>query len=115
MSFADDTANAFGINYQHSPVYEREQTLGAGKTAPMLVVLAEGHIDSPFASGDYQGAVAVYQSFPKTCLVQAFAVKSRRHPDLAKRVRDRWVNDGAPGLGWNPKKNLTEAPSRDAR
>ena len=115
LSFVDETATAFDISYKRSPTYEREQTLPGGKTAPMLVVLAEGHIDNPLVSGDYVGAVAVYTSFPKTCLVQAFAVKSKKHPDEAKRARDRWVNDGAPALAWNPKKVTTDAPPRTAR
>ena len=68
---------------------------------------AEGH--TIFA---YVG-IAVYDSWPGTCLVQAIAVKSTHHADVARRVRDRWLTEGAPGLRW--EKALTAAPTTEAR
>ncbi len=113
LRFADDTATTYDIDYKKSPVYEREQSLPDRSKRPMLVVLAEGHVNAAFAMDDYAGAVAVYQSFPGTCLVQAFATKATRHPELARKARDHWVTEAAPYLTWGAK--VTEAPPLDAR
>jgi hypothetical protein len=113
LKFADETASTYDIDYKKSPVYEREQSLPDRSKRPMLVVLAEGKVNAAFANDDYVGAVAVYQSFPGTCLVQAFATKATRHPDLARKARDHWVTEAAPYLTWGAK--VTEAPSLDAR
>ncbi|HLM75714.1 MAG TPA: hypothetical protein VK459_23530, partial [Polyangiaceae bacterium] len=74
---------------------------------PMLVELREGSIDSLLAVNDYVGALAVYPSFPGTCLVRGFAVVATNHRDLALKVRERWVRDAAPGLQWEKKTKET--------
>jgi hypothetical protein len=48
-------------------------------------------------------AVAAYQSWPGTCLVQAFAVKVGTDERLAERVRERWIQEMAPALEWRPE------------
>ena len=113
MHFADEMATTYDIDFKRSPVYNREQSLPDHSKKPMLVVLAEGHVNAAFAMDDYVGAVAVYQSFPGTCLVQAFAARSTRHADLARKARDHWVTECAPYLTWG--KNVTDAPTLDSR
>ena len=113
LRFADEMATTYDIDFKKSPVYEREQSLPDRSKKPMLVVLAEGHVNAAFAQDDYVGAAAVYQSFPGTCLVQAFTAKSTRHPDLARKARDHWVTEAAPYLTWAAK--VTSAPPLDAR
>ena len=67
----------------------------------MIVELLDGRLDSILGRDDYVGAVAAYQSFPGTCLVEGFAVVATNHRELAVKVRDRWVAEGAAKLGWN--------------
>jgi hypothetical protein len=45
--------------------------------------------------------------------VSVLAVKASEHPELARRVRDRWIDEGAPRLRW--MSGITEAPKIDAR
>ncbi len=113
MHFADEMATTYDIDFKKSPVYEREQSLPDHSKKPMLVVLAEGHVNAAFAQDDYVAALSVYRSFPGTCLVQAFAARSTRHPDLARKARDHWVTEAAPYLTWGAK--VTSAPPLDAR
>jgi hypothetical protein len=115
MKFADDQASTFDVSYQTSPVYDREQKVAGDSKKPMVVQLLEGHVNAPFFQDDYVGGVAAYQSFPKTCLVEAFAALSTHHPDAARRARDRWVNDAAPGLEWDPRHVGADAPPFEDR
>lgn len=114
MDFADNAASTYGITYDASPIYDREQTLDGAKK-PMVVQLAEGRVNAPFFEDDYVGGIAAYQSFPGTCLVQAIAFIATKHADVARRARDRWVNDAAPLLQWDMKKVGDHAPPFEDR
>jgi hypothetical protein len=114
MRFADDVATTYDVEYQASPVYNREQTID-GVKKPLAVELVEGKASSPLFANDYVGAVVAYESFPGTCLVQGFAAVATHHPDIAKRARDTWINQAAPLLHWNPKKVGDAAPAFDAQ
>jgi hypothetical protein len=48
----------------------------------------------------YKAAIAVYPHGNAMCLARSFAVVAERHPELAERVRERWVSSAAPGLVW---------------
>jgi hypothetical protein len=106
------TADAYGARIHTTKIIRTQQDV-RGERHPMIVKVMDGTIESVFASDDYLGAVASYQSWPGTCLVQGFAVLATNHPELARRIRDRWVKDAAPGLLWN--KDLVEAPELTAR
>ena len=84
-----------------------------GAERPLAFRLMDGAIDSLLASDEYVGGVAAYRSWPGTCLVQGFAVVATEHRELATRVLDRWVKEGAALLGW--ERRVTEAPAFDAR
>lgn len=100
-------AQAFGVRPRFGEV-ERATYLFQGVEAPVAFQRVDGSIENMFASDDYVGAVVALQSWPGTCLVYAFAVKSTHHPKVAREVRDRWVADGAPKFRWEPK--LKAAP-----
>lgn len=76
--------------------------------APMPVMETEGRLSTLLADDHYVAGIAAYRSWPGTCLVQAYAVKVGTDPELARKVRDRWLADQAPLLRWQPE--LTEAP-----
>lgn len=107
MRYATPIAENYGVRLGQSQLVKTTQAVFEQKK-PVLVRLQEGGVESLVANDDYQGFMAAYQSWPGTCLVQGFAVVSTDHPDLAKKVRDRWVTEAIGKLVWNSK--LTEAP-----
>src|SRR5206468_2247359 len=109
---AQPTADAYGARIRTTKIIHTQQDV-RGEKLPMIIKVLDGGIESVVASDDYVGAVAAYQSWPGTCLIQGFAVIATNHPDLARRVRDRWVRDAAPGLVWS--KDVHEAPDTAAR
>lgn len=56
------------------------------------------HVDGEFSSGfsttQFSAAWAAFPAYESACLIYAVAVPWRRHPELARRVRDRWVEEG---------------------
>jgi hypothetical protein len=114
MRVADDAATTYDITYEISPIYDRDQTVD-GRKKPLVIQLAEGHVNAPFFQDDYVGGIAAYESFPGTCLVEAIAIVSTHHPEAARRARDRWVNDAAPLLQWDMKKLGDHAPPFEDR
>jgi hypothetical protein len=110
--YASTTAQAYGVRMSEPQLIKMNQQID-DETKPMLVELREGSIDSLLAVNDYVGALAVYSSYPGTCLVRGFAVVATNHRELAIKVRDRWVREAAPGLRWENK--TKEAPATDAR
>lgn len=105
-------ADAYGVRIGEVQRLQGTQEVD-GQTLPLAFKILEGGMESMFSSAEYVGAVAAYQSWPDTCLVHAFAVKSGRHRDLAIKVRQRWLTEGAPNLRWLPK--ITAAPETSAR
>jgi hypothetical protein len=79
----------------------------------MVIKVLDGAVESLVDSNDYAGAVASFQSWPGTCLIEAFAAVATHHRALAMQVRDRWVAEGAPGIRW--EKALTAAPPLNDR
>ena len=80
---------------------------------PMVVQVIDAEVDGLFSTKGYAGALAAYASFPGTCLIQGFVVVAGNHWELASRIRDRWVAEGAPRLAWHPR--VTELPRFDDR
>lgn len=105
-------AEAYGVRLGEARIVRTTQDID-GEVRPLLFKVLDGSVDSVFASDEYAGAIAAYESWPGTCLVSALAVKSTNHPDLARKVRDRWVEEGAAKLRWRP--GITDAPKTDAR
>lgn len=102
VKYASPVAQSYGIRLGESRLVTASQSLH-GEPSPMLIRLQDGGVDSIVANDDYLAFMAAYQSWPGTCLVQAFAVVSTDHPELAARVRDRWVAEAAGRLIWDKK------------
>jgi hypothetical protein len=109
---ATPPAEAYGARIGETRILHVDQKID-GERRPMAIKLIDGAVESLLDSNDYLAAVAAYQSWPGTCLIQAFAVMSTNHRDVAMKIRDRWVAEGAPGIRW--EKALTEAPPTVAR
>lgn len=110
--YASTTAQAYGVRMSEPQLIKMSQQVEE-ETKPMLVELREGTIDSLLAVDDYVGALAVYPSFPGTCLVRGFAVVATNHRDLALKVRERWMREAAPGMRWDKK--VKEPPATESR
>jgi len=100
-------ADANGVRLGERQRVRMTQSVGAD-VRPMVVELVEGRLDGILGRDDYVGAVAAYQSFPGTCLIEGFAVVATDHRDLAVKVRDRWVAEGAAKLVW--ERHVKQAP-----
>ena len=74
-----------------------------------LVTLAvDGKLSLGFSRPEFSAAWAAYSLYPKACLISAVAVPWRSTPELAQKVRDRFVEEAFVQL-----KPLTEAaPTR---
>ncbi|WP_211365329.1 hypothetical protein [Polyangium fumosum] len=100
-------AEANGVRIGGRQRIRMNQSVGA-EVRPMVIELLEGRIDNLLHRDDYLGALAAYQSFPGTCLVHGFAVVASEHPELAAKVRSRWITEAAPKLAWARK--VKQAP-----
>lgn len=58
----------------------------------------------------YLGTIASYPSWPGTCLVQGIAVLATEHPELAEKVRTRWINEGLKRFDWATSVKAAPAP-----
>ncbi len=101
-----------GLSVTSSQRVDAQQVV-QGDLKPVVVELIDADVDSVVESEGYKGALASYRSWPGTCLIQGFAVRGRKHPELAKRVRDRWVAEAATKVLWKAK--VTSAPPPKAR
>ncbi|MFO0759534.1 MAG: hypothetical protein U0359_23785 [Byssovorax sp.] len=100
-------AEALGVSFGPPTRLTREQRVGA-EVRPIEVELVEGTVDTLVSKSSYLGGLAAYTSWPRTCLIEGFAVIADRHRELATRIRERWLNEGIPRLAW--EKKLHEAP-----
>jgi hypothetical protein len=64
----------------------RDQTL--------VIQSVDGRVNWGFVSSEFSAAWAAYPAYPDACLVYAIALPWRGHAELARGVRDRWVNEG---------------------
>ena len=112
LEAATPPAEAYGVRVGASSMIHVDQKID-GERRPMVIKILDGAVESLLDANDYVAAIASYQSWPGTCLIEAFAVVATNHRDLAVKIRDRWVKEGAPALKW--EKALTEAPLTTAR
>ncbi len=80
---------------------------------PMVVQIVDAAVDGIFSVREYAGALASYPSWPGTCLIEGFVVVADNHKELAARVRDRWVAEGASHLSWHA--GMVDPPEFDDR
>lgn len=64
------------------------------KGRAIAVEWADGHLDTAFMRREYSAAWAAYGAYPDTCLVYGVGVPWREHAELARQVRDRYVDEG---------------------
>jgi len=90
-------------------------TLQVGPTSSkaMVIDVIDAAVDGLGDAKEYAGAIASYESWPGTCLIQGFIVSAAKHRALAHRIRDRWVAEAAPKLSWGSR--LTAAPAFESR
>jgi hypothetical protein len=105
-------AEASGTRILSSRVVHTVQQ-GSFGLVPMVVQVIDADVDGFFSSSEYAGALAAYPSWPGTCLIQGFVVVAGKHKELATRIRDRWVIEGAPRLTWHGR--LVDTPAFDDR
>jgi hypothetical protein len=74
----------------------------------LAVLRTTGRFTTLFNRDVYQVAVVAYDSWPGTCLVQGFAVRTGADEKLAVKVLERWLEEAAPNLRWDP--TLREKP-----
>ena len=61
---------------------------------PLVIQTVDGWVSWGIGSADFSAAWAAYPAYKDGCLIYGVAVPWREQPELAKRVRDRWVNEG---------------------
>jgi hypothetical protein len=107
---ARPVAEAFGARVLGSRLMHLEQRMGRSHR-PMVVQVIDAEVPGLLSDRSYAGALASYRSWPGTCLIQGFVVSASNHRELAGRIRDRWVAEGASRLAWQSR--LLEAPVFD--
>jgi hypothetical protein len=58
----------------------------------------DGEVSVGFTTTAFSAAWAAYPAYSDGCLIYAVAVPWREHPELARQVRDRWVNEAFPQI-----------------
>jgi hypothetical protein len=106
LDFGAPVARSFQVELSPVKITHAKLKVGAEQKT-MAIALVDGKYSS-FGSEEYAGAIAAYPSWPGTCLVAGFAAEATDHPELAARVRDRWVKEGAPRLRW--ERRVKSAP-----
>lgn len=65
---------------------------------PLVIQSVDGWVSWGIGSADFSVAWAAYPAYKDGCLIYGVALPWRDQPVLAKRVRDRWVNEGFVGF-----------------
>lgn len=60
---------------------------------PLAIRFVDGYSDFGFSRKSFSAAWAAYPAYPDACLVYAVAVPWRGQPELARRVRDRFLTE----------------------
>lgn len=58
---------------------------------PLIALAVDGSVNMGFSRSEFSAGWAAYSYYPHACMVMAVAVPWRTSPELAKRVRDRFV------------------------
>lgn len=111
LDYARPIADSYAVHLGDAEIVRMNQVVGS-EVWPMVIQLLDGSMEGITGTHEYLGALAAYQSWPGTCLVQGFAV-SGKHRSLASKVRDRWVAEAAAELKWESK--VKDAPPTTAR
>jgi hypothetical protein len=63
---------------------------------PLVGLAVDGSVNLGFSRTEFSAGWAAYAYYPHACMVMAVAVPWRDRPERAKRVRDRFLNEGFP-------------------
>ncbi len=85
---AADKADTAGAHY----AAVRGKTL-KWKKKPLLVHSTDGEVSFLFKNYEFSAAWAAYPAYRDACLVYAVVVQWQGYPELARKVRDRWVDE----------------------
>jgi hypothetical protein len=111
LDYARPIGDSYGVHLGDAQVVRMNQAVGSD-VRPIVVQLLDGSMEGITGTEEYVGAIAAYQSWPGTCLVQGFAAAAK-HRSVAIKVRDRWVAEAAAELEWESK--VKDAPPTTAR
>lgn len=70
------------------PIGERQSRW---RDQPITIQWLDGRVDTGFRRRSFSAAWSAYPAYPETCLVYAMAVPWDGQDELARKVRDRWV------------------------
>jgi hypothetical protein len=95
--WAAPTAHDFSVQVGFGPVTrfpwsaDGQKREGEGE---VVIKSVEAEINTLLSQKSYSAAYAAYVMWPKTCTIFGIAVPVRDSPELAQKVRDRYVKDG---------------------
>lgn len=88
-----DRASSYRVRY--TPVSEHASSW---RREPLVVHATDGELSFFFTRYDFSAAWAAYPAYEDGCLVYAVVVQWEGQRELARRVRDRWIEEGFSGL-----------------
>lgn len=88
-----DEAESYRVNY--APVTEHRSRW---RREPLVVHATDGELSFLFSHYDFSAAWAAYPAYEDGCLVYAVVVQWEGQRELARQVRDRWIEEGFSGL-----------------
>jgi hypothetical protein len=94
MRYAETLARprARALSVETQPIVETKLTW-RGK--PLIVHSTDGEFPFGFRRIAFAAAWVAYPAYESACLYQAFGVKYEGSPEIARRLRDRWVSEAA--------------------
>jgi hypothetical protein len=54
----------------------------------------DGHVDTLVSRRQFSAAWTAYPAYPDACLVLGMAAQWRGYPEVARQVRDRFIEEG---------------------
>lgn len=89
VSWARSRIRNFDV--QLGPIGQRD---GRWHGKPMDIEYVDGNVDFAFSHHRFSAAWATYPAYPHACMTYAIAVPWRGHAELARKVRDRFIEQG---------------------
>jgi hypothetical protein len=117
--WGEPTAHSFSVKVGE-PVVTRSQwnpipdvkpevvaAAGPDPTREVVIKSVDAEVSTLFKTTSYAAAYAGYVMWPRTCTIFGVAVPVRESEELAREVRDRYVNDGF----WRMERHVEPTPS----
>jgi hypothetical protein len=68
--------------------------LARWRNQPLVIQSVDGWVSWGISSAEFSVAWTAYPAYPNACLIYGVGVRWNDQPDLAKAIRDRFVNEG---------------------